>query len=115
MSGETQSYPELPVSPRAVLPAFQMLSAPQRDTFVAVLQLVDDGTPPSGMRVVSRVERLGQPSSQQTIYRALSELQEYGYLRQFDGEGRAQQYVPTRNGVAAFWSAREMEARAVLS
>lgn len=115
MSDGTLPYPELPVSSRAVIPAFQMLSGPQRDTFVAVIQLVDDEAAPSGKTVVRRVRRLGQPSSQQTIYRVLSELQEYGYLRQFDGEGAAQQYMPTRNGVAAFWSARELEARAPLS
>jgi len=106
---ECPSREDFPVGTQAIIPVFRSLTAVQRDTFVAVIQLADSGSDATGQDVVSRVKQLGQSSSQQTIYRALKSLHNYGYVRQFDGKGAAQQYVPTRNGLAAFWQARIAE------
>ncbi|GAA0276386.1 hypothetical protein [Halobacterium noricense] len=106
---ECPSREGFPVGTQAIIPVFRSLTAVQRDTFVAVIQLADSDNDATGMDVVSRVKQLGQSSSQQTIYRALSDLNDYGYLHQFDAKGAAQQYVPTRSGLAAFWRARVAE------
>ena len=107
----TYPYPPVnafPPGDLAVVPAFRQLTAVERDTFVAAFQL-GATTEPSGRDIVDRAKRLGQSSSDQSIYRALRRLTEFGYLKQFNPDGVERAYVPTRNGSSAYCRARKTE------
>jgi len=98
----------LPPATSAVIPVFRQLTAVERDTFVAALQL-GASREPNGRDIVERAKRLGQSSSTQTIYRALRRLTEFGYLNQSGPDGVERTYVPTRNGGRAYCHARRTE------
>jgi len=107
------TYPHPPIDAfppgdSAVVPAFRQLTAVERDTFVAAFQL-GTTTEPCGRDIVDRAKRLGQSSSDQSIYRALRRLTEFGYLKRSDPDGVERTYVPTRNGSHAYCCARRTE------